>query len=96
MGQIGVFYLMIIFNTIKQAEHYVKWCQNNRDYSIGHYEWSAQRTYINENLVLQSVSGDSCGCGCDNVIYHNVYVIGRIKAYNKKTIRNSKIDKVIS
>jgi hypothetical protein len=86
---------MIIFNTIKQAEHYVKWCQKTRDFNTGHYEWSSQYTYIKDNLVLQVSSGDSCGCGCDTGRYNNIYVIGRIKAYNSKTIRDSKLKKLI-
>ena len=82
---------MIIFNTIKQAEHYVKWCQKTKDYNTGHYQWSSQSTYIQGNLVLQISSGDTCGCGCDTGRYNNVYVIGRIKAYNTQTIRESKL-----
>ena len=87
---------MIIFNTIKAAQHYVKWCHKNLDYNIGHYEWSAVSTYIDKNLVLQSYSGDTCGCGCDTGRFCNVSVIGRIKAFDNKSIRDSKISKIIS
>ena len=86
---------MIIFNTIKQAEHYVKWCQKTRDFNTGHYEWSSMTTHIQGNLVLQVSSGDTCGCGCDTGRYHNVYVIGRIKAYNIKTIRDRKVIQIL-
>ncbi len=86
---------MIIFNTIKQAEHYVKWCQKNHDYNTGHYEWSSITTYIRDNLVLQESSGDTCGCGCDTGRYNIISIIGRIKSYNKKTIRANKIDLIL-
>ena len=86
---------MIIFNTIKQAEHYVKWCQRTQDYNTGHYEWSSQSTYIKDNYVLRSLSGDTCGCGCDNGKYYDVFVIGRIKAYNTKTIRDRKVVQIL-
>lgn len=95
MGQIDVFYYMIIFNTIKKAEHYVKWCQKNKDYTIGRYEWRSQTTYIKNNFVLQSINGDSCGCGCDTGMYYDIVVIGRIKSYNTKTIRNNKIKMIL-
>jgi hypothetical protein len=86
---------MIIFNTIKQAEHYVKWCQKNMDYNVGHYEWRSQTTYIKDNLVLQNNSGDSCGCGCDNGKYSDIRVLGRIKSYNTKTIRDRKMIQIL-
>ena len=71
--------LMIIFNTIKKAEHYVQHCKKTRDYFNDGYDWSEQTTYIEGNLVVSKSSGDSCGCGCDMYVYHNRTIIGRIK-----------------
>jgi len=86
---------MIIFNTLKSAQHYVKWCQKNRDYNRGHYEWSSSHTYIDKNLVIVVDSGDSCGCGCDQGRYSSIRIIGRIKAWNDKTIRDSKLENIL-
>lgn len=71
--------LMIIFNTIKKAEHYVRHCNKTRDYFNDGYDWSEQTTFIEGNLVVSKSSGDSCGCGCDMYVYHNRTIIGRIK-----------------
>jgi hypothetical protein len=73
------FILMIIFNTIKKAEHYVQYCKKTRDYFNDGYDWSERTTSIEENLVVEKNSGDSCGCGCDMYVYHNRTIIGRIK-----------------
>ena len=70
---------MIIFNTIKKAEHYVQHCKKTRDYFNDGYDWSEQTTFIEGNLVVSKNSGDSCGCGCDMYVYHNRTIIGRIK-----------------
>ena len=86
---------MIIFNTIKKAEHYVKWCQKNHDYSNDGYDWSTQSTFIEDNLVKVRSQGDGCGCGCDNHLYDYTNVIGRIKAYDTKSIRNQKLNQLI-
>jgi hypothetical protein len=86
---------MIIFNTIKKAEHYVKWCQKNHDYSNNGYDWSVQSTFIEDNLVKVRSQGDGCGCGCDNHLYDYTQVIGRIKAYNLKTIRKEKLKQIL-
>jgi len=59
---------MIVFNTIKKAEHYVKHCNRN----IDSYNISGDR-------VIRRHSGDSCGCGCDMYNYSYCEVIGRIK-----------------
>ncbi len=85
---------MIIFNTKKAAEHYVKWCQKTKDYSNDGYDWSTQSTYIEDNLVKVRSAGDGCGCGCDNHLYDYTQVIGRIKAWNDKTIRDRKISQI--
>ena len=74
---------MIIFNTIKKAQHYVKFCNKNSDYSRGNYDWSEHVTYIEDN------------CGCDTYIYNHVTIIGRIKAYDTKTIRGQKLNQLI-
>ena len=86
---------MIIFNTIKKAEHYVKWCQKNLDYYNDGYDWSTQNTFIEDNLVKVRSQGDGCGCGCDNHLYDYTQVIGRIKAYDLKTIRNQKLKQIL-
>ena len=86
---------MIIFNTIKKAEHYVKFCNKNSDYYNDGYDWSEQCTYIEENLVKVRRSGDSCGCGCDNHLYNYTTVIGRIKAYDIKSIRGQKLNQLL-
>jgi hypothetical protein len=70
---------MIIFNTIKKAEHYVKYCKKNKDYYNDGYDWSERYTFIEGDLVIEKSSGDSCGCGCDMYVYHNRTIIGRIK-----------------
>ena len=70
---------MIIFNTIKKAEHYVRYCQKNKDYSEDGYIWSEKKTYIIGDKVICRTSGDSCGCGCDMYRYDYSTIIGRIK-----------------
>lgn len=86
---------MIIFNTIKKAEHYVKWAKKTKDFSNDGYDWSQSETFIDKDLVLVRTSGDSCGCGCDMYRYCYVTVVGRIKAWSTKTIRDSKIKKIV-
>lgn len=86
---------MIVFNTIKKAEHYVKFCNKNKDYYNEGYDWSKQFTYIEGNLVKIGYSGDSCGCGCDTGIYSYTTVVGRIKAYDQKTTRHQKLKKLL-
>jgi hypothetical protein len=85
---------MIIFNTIKKAEHYVKFCNNNYDYRKGGYDWSSRITFIENNLIKVNESGDGCGCGCDNYRYSTITIIGRIKAYDTKSIRDSKLKNI--
>ena len=87
MGQIGVFYLiMIIFNTIKKAEHYVKWCQKNNDFSRDGYDWETHDTFISGDLVVIRHAGDGCGCGCDLHLFDYIHVIGRIKDIRTKNL----------
>ncbi len=78
---------MIIFNTIKKAEHYVKYCNNNTDYVNGGYDWSECITFISGDKVLQRNAGDGCGCGCDNHLYDYLYVIGRIKDKRTQSLK---------
>jgi hypothetical protein len=85
---------MIIFNTIKKAEHYVKFCSKEDYYNPG-YDWSLQKTYIEGNLVKVRNSGDSCGCGCSDFLYNSVKIIGRIKSYDTKSIRDNKLKQLI-
>ena len=86
---------MIIFNTIKKAEHYVKFCNKNRDYYNDGYDWSEQSTYIEDNLVKVRNAGDGCGCGCGEHLYNYTTVIGRIKAYDIKSIRGQKLNQLL-
>ena len=83
---------MIIFNTIKKAEHYVKFCNKNHDYYHNGYDWSEYSTYIDGDLVKVRNAGDGCGCGCDNHLYNYTTIIGRVKAHDTKTIRSSKLN----
>jgi hypothetical protein len=86
---------MIIFNTIKKAEHYVKWYSKKNDYSRGGYDWETHQTFINGDLVMVRIAGDGCGCGCDLHLFDYTNIIGRIKAYNDKTIRDNKIKQLL-
>lgn len=83
---------MIIFNTIKKAEHYVKFCNKNHDYYHNGYDWSEYSTYIDGDLIKVRNAGDGCGCGCDTYLYNYTTIIGRIKAHDSKSIRDSKLN----
>ena len=87
---------MIIFNTIKKAEHYVRFCNKNGDYYNDGYDWSEQITYIEDNYIKVKRAGDSCGCGCDTHLYNYITIIGRVKAYDTKSIRSQKLKQLIS
>ena len=86
---------MIIFNTIKKAEHYVKFCNKNSDYYNDGYDWSEQRTFIDGDLVKVKRAGDGCGCGCDMHLYNYITIIGRIKGYDTKSIRSQKLNHIL-
>lgn len=86
---------MIIFNTIKKAEHYVKFCNKNNDYYNNGYDWSTQETYIEDNFVKVKIAGDGCGCGCGDHLYNYVTIIGRIKSYDTKSIRSNKLNQIL-
>lgn len=88
---------MIIFNTKKKAEHYVRWISRKNDLHqkihrqrSGH-DWESIETYIQGNLVITRRSGDGCGCGCGDYIFDYTIVKGRIKSHDTKTIRNQKL-----
>lgn len=85
---------MIIFNTIKKAEHYVKWYSKKYDFSRDGYDWETQITYIDGDLVIVNHAGDGCGCGCDMYRYDYITIIGRIKKWNPESIRNYKIEEI--
>jgi hypothetical protein len=86
---------MIIFNTIKKAEHYVKFCNKNHDFYNDGYDWAEQKTYIEDDLVKSRSAGDGCGCGCDMHLYNYTTIIGRVKAYDIKSIRGQKLNQLI-
>jgi len=86
---------MIIFNTIKKAEHYVSYCNKKVDVEEGGYDWYSVRTFIEGEYIIRNSSGDGCGCGCDNYMYDYNEVIGRIKGYDTKSIRSNKIKQII-
>lgn len=87
---------MIIFNTIKKAEHYVKWYSKKYDFYRDGYDWESQTTYIDRNLVVIRHQGDGCGCGCDLHLFDYNIIIGRIKKFDDKTIRDGKINDLIN
>lgn len=93
MGESVFFYLtMIVFNTIKKAEHWVKWYSKNNDYHRDGYDWESVSTYIDGNLVVTRHQGDGCGCGCDDHHFDFTTVHGRIKKFDTKSIRGQKIN----
>jgi hypothetical protein len=71
------FITMIIFNTIRKAEHYVKHKMANR--KTDPFNDGEQFAYyvIADSKVLR-IFGWRCGCGCTRGHTHAV-VIGRIK-----------------
>lgn len=88
---------MIVFNTLKKAQHYVRWREKNSDYQRSHgFEWESESTFIDGELVLVSASGDGCGCGCDMYRYHRVSVLGRIRAHDLESARADKLGKILS
>jgi hypothetical protein len=79
-----IFYQMIVFNTLKKAQHYVKhkqakyksYVNNSSSYYYNDEEFMYYE--ISKNMVLQ-VWGWQCGCGCDRGST-SATVIGRIKS----------------
>ncbi len=86
---------MIIFNTLKKAQHYVKFCNRVDDWHTQGYEWSSWQTWISGDLVLVTSSGDGCGCGCDTYRYSNTQVIGRIKGHDTESSRSLKLRRLL-
>lgn len=87
---------MIIFNTIKKAQHYVKFCNKNHDFYRHGYDWSEHVTFIEGDLVKSRSAGDGCGCGCDTSVYNSVTIIGRIRAHDTRSIREWRINNLIN
>jgi hypothetical protein len=86
---------MIIFNTLKKAEHYVSYCNKSIDGERDGYDWSSTKTLISGEYVMRNHSGDSCGCGCGDYYYDYNEIIGRIKGYDIKSIRENKLKQII-
>lgn len=83
---------MIVFNTIKKAEHWIKWYGKHNNWTRQGYDWESVTTYISKNLVVTRRQGDGCGCGCSDHIFDYTIVMGRIKKWNDKSIRAEKIN----
>ena len=86
---------MIIFNTKKKALHWVQFQNKTKDYHYGGYDWKKRETYISENLVKVRESGDGCGCGCGDYLFDSTTIVGRIKSWDDKTIRDNKLSKLV-
>ena len=77
---------MIVFNTIKKAEHYVNYYNkinkqmrnNNWEHSYMYSYACLDFDYDNKHVVL-ATGGDNCGCGCDTYTWRSLEVVGRIK-----------------
>lgn len=83
---------MIIFNTVKKAEHWIKWYARQNDYQRTGYDWESVCTFIDRELVVTRHQGDGCGCGCNDHLFDYTVVHGRIKKWDKKSIRGEKIN----
>ena len=46
-------------------------------------------------LELIKTVADSCGCGCDTHLYNYITIIGRVKAYDTKSIRGQKLNQIL-
>jgi len=71
---------MIVFNTLKQAQHYVKWWNKKHSYYRPGYDYESYKMIIINKRVLINHSGDGCGCGCENYLFNHNTVKGRIKS----------------
>ena len=72
---------MIVFNTRKKAEHYVKFKKAQRDkheLSSYHYNDKGFSYHIIDRNKVLNIWGWRCGCGCDRGST-SATVIGRIK-----------------
>lgn len=76
---------MTVFNTIKKAEHYVKYKNNDKNVRNHNWEHGYMWEYLTYSIdydnkrVIKSMGSDGCGCGCDLSTWHDRQVIGRIK-----------------
>jgi hypothetical protein len=77
---------MIVFNTIKKAEHYVNYYNKiNKQVRNNNWEHSYMYSYAELDIdydskrVILNTGGDNCGCGCDTYTWHDREVVGRIK-----------------
>jgi hypothetical protein len=76
---------MTIFNTIKKAEHYVKYINKskavrNHNWHFGYmWEYLHYEIDYDNKRVIKSYGEDGCGCGCDTYTWHDLEIIGRIK-----------------
>ena len=70
---------MIVFNTLKKAEHYVKYKRNAvaKDPYYKYHDEQYSYYFISKNKVINSY-GWKCGCGCSMGSNTNL-VIGYIK-----------------
>ena len=76
---------MTVFNTIKKAEHYIKYINNtknlrNHNWSSGYmWEYLEYTIDYNNKRVIKMYGSDNCGCGCDTYTVWHDEVVGRIK-----------------
>jgi hypothetical protein len=77
---------MIVFNTIKKAEHYVNYYNKiNKQVRNNNWEQGYLYSYLyldidyDSKRVILNSGADQCGCGCDTYTFNSRDVIGRIK-----------------
>lgn len=77
---------MIVFNTIKKAEHYVNYYNKiNKQMRNNNWEHSYMYSYAHLDIdydskrVVLNTGADNCGCGCDTYTWRSLEVVGRIK-----------------
>jgi hypothetical protein len=77
---------MTVFNTIKKAEHFVKY-KNKYDKRVRTHNWSSDYRWeyldylidYDKKYVIKKSGYDNCGCGCDKYTRQYVEIVGRIK-----------------
>jgi hypothetical protein len=72
---------MIVFNTRKKAEHYIKYKKARQDQYENWQQYNDEEFcyYIIDGKKVLRIWGWRCGCGCDRGDT-NATVIGRIKS----------------
>lgn len=76
---------MTVFNTIKKAEHYVKYKNKskavcNQNWFSGYmWQYLEYKIDYDNKRVIRMGGSDGCGCGCDTYTFHYREVVGRIK-----------------